>query len=272
MCVVHICQSRFFVDISTFESHVWETQREKSMRMGHQPYFMHTNFFLRLSSRWVVFLWVCCCGHSDSKFAEFCLPFPTWPLCCHRVFHTQFPCPVQCQDFHHYPWLIRDDCPRSHLTRTHARTQHWFNCNPKQLQFSNQINEHTHTRSYTRTGVQHTRTHTCTHQYICGMVLVAVVACVLTCSLARARYLRESIWIGFMFYFLFTSRAWKQIEIVWSDPKWQTQIGWGQKRYGVETPHTKTPNSSQQNAHKHYLLSVRLRVCVWVWKKRHHHN
>lgn len=35
---------------------------------------------------------------------SFCIPFPTWPSCCHHESHKRFPCSVQCQYYHHYPW------------------------------------------------------------------------------------------------------------------------------------------------------------------------
>lgn len=223
---------------------------------------MHTNRFLRLSFR-VVVLRVVAFFSSDSKFARVLFTFSDMTIVLSSCVPYTVSEPGSMPIFPSLSMVDQWWLP--------PKPQHWFNCNPKQLQFSNQISEHTHTRSHTRTGVQHTRTHTHMHTSICGMVLV-VVACVLTCSLARARYLRESKWnIMIPTFFLFTSRTWKPIECVWSDPYWQTQIGWGQNRYGFWNPSNKT-NSSQQNAHNHYLLSVRLRVCLCVWKKRHHHK
>lgn len=157
-------------------------------------------------------------------------------MCCHRVFHTQFPCPVQCQYYHHYPWLIKDDCSPETTTLAHSNT--YLNCNPKQLQFSNQINEHTHTHRHTharasgRSVVQYTKT----HQYVGwwfwgggdggGCVRPHLFVRSLTHSLAFDIF----AWIKMKDYnsvFLHFVDVEINLYIVWSDPKWQTQIGWG---------------------------------------------
>lgn len=72
----------------------------KSMRFAKQSQFIHKIVFFLLN---ILGSWLC-------------LPFPTWPSYCHRVFRTQFPCSVQCQYYHHYPCLIEwNDCLQAPL-------------------------------------------------------------------------------------------------------------------------------------------------------------